>query len=427
LTETGSASGFRKWIAFGTGVGIEIDGESLRASVVRVRPSGARTVAQHTIANFRETPASEWGAELTTFLAAAGAAGRALMIVLPPADVISRNIAMAGVQKREMAAALAFEMDALAPYGDQEGASGWMLVGDSSALAAITRAETVAHYTGLFAEAGLPVAGFSTSAAVLYASRHIFDPGSREFLALDARETETRIYGESAHVPAYWASVELPPERAVALSRAQMRLSSPEALAEPATLEAGALAAAAAAASACPWLSSSLNLLPSAQRATRSPWMFAPTVALLAMTVLAAIALAGFRHFESERLLGSLNAEIQKAQPAARRATEAERARLAAIARVDQIKSYRDRTRKGLDVLKETTRLIAPPAWANQVDILRNTVNVAGESAAADGLLKVFDASPLFRASEFTSPLSRATTPGMDLFRLRAEREGPAK
>jgi len=105
----------------------------------------------------------------------------------------------------------------------------------------------------------------------------------------------------------------------------------------------------------------------------------------------------------------------------------AERARLAATARVDQIKSYRERTRKSLDVLKETTRLIAPPAWANQVDILRNTVNVAGESAAADGLLKVFDASSLFRGSEFTSPLSRATTAGMDVFRLRAEREGPAK
>jgi len=145
------------------------------------------------------------------------------------------------------------------------------------------------------------------------------------------------------------------------------------------------------------------------------------------MTVLATLALVGFRHFESERLLGSLNAEIQKVQPAARRATEAERARMAAAARVDQIKSYRERTRKSLDVLKETTRLIAPPAWANQVDVLRNTVSVAGESGAADGLLKVFDASPMFRGSEFTSPLSRATTAGMDVFRLRAEREGPAK
>lgn len=427
MSQTDAAPGLRKWVAFGTGAGVEIEGSDLHLAVVRVRPSGTHTIAQHIVENFGEKPASEWGAELTSFLADAGAAGRAVMVVLPSAEVVSRNIAMPGVQKREMAAALAFEMDALAPYGDQEAASGWMPVGESFVLAAMTRAETLNHYTGLFAEAGIPIAGFSTPAAVLYASRHIFDPSGREFLALDAREPETRIYGESAHAPAYWASVELPPERALALSRAQMRLNNPETLAEPATLEPGALAVAAAAASACPWLSPSLNLLPAAQRATRSPWMFAPTVALLAMTLLAGVALAGFRHFESDRLLGSLNAEIQKAQPTARRAAEAERARLAAAARVDQIKSYRERTRKSLDVLKETTRLIAPPAWANQVDILRNTVNVAGESPAADGLLKVFDASSLFRASEFTSPLSRATTAGMDVFRLRAEREGPAK
>ncbi len=427
MSRTGSTSGFRKWVAFGTGVGVEIDGNDLRAAVVRVRPSGTETLAQHTISGFDSKPASEWGAELASVFAGAGAAGRAVMIVLPPADVISRNIAMAGVQKREMVAALAFEMDALAPYGDQEAASGWMPVGESSALAAITRTETLHHYIGLFAEAGIPVAGFSTPAGVLYASRHIFDTGSREFLAIDARDTETRIYGESAHAPAYWAAVELPPERAVSLSRAQMRLNNPELLSEPAVLEPGSLAVAAAAASACPWLSPSLNLLPAAQRATRSPWMFAPTVALLAMTLLAGGALAGFRHFESERLMGSLDAEIQKAQPAARQAAEAERARLAASARVDQIKSYRERTRKSLDVLKETTHLIAPPAWATQVDILRNTVSVSGESPAADGLLKVFDASALFRGSEFTSPLSRATTSGMDVFRLRTEREGPAK
>src|SRR5262245_23604931 len=136
-----------------------------------------------------------------------------------------------------MAAAMAFEMDALAPYGDHEAASGWMSVGDSSALAAITRTETLSQYTNLFAEAGIPVAGFSTPAAVLYASPDIFDAGSREFLALAVRDSETRIYGESAHASAYWASVELPPERAIALSRAQMRLNDPELLAEPATLE----------------------------------------------------------------------------------------------------------------------------------------------------------------------------------------------
>jgi len=79
------------------------------------------------------------------------------------------------------------------------------------------------------------------------------------------------------------------------------------------------------------------------------------------------------------------------------------------------------------DAGDEAQRKVAEDEVVNNAKALAATITPFYGQAAADGLLKVFDASSLFRGSEFTSPLSRATTAGMDVFRLRAEREGPAK
>ena len=57
----------RKWLSFGTGVGIEVGPQDLTVSVVRARPSGAELLDSRTIAGFRERPAVEWGREYADF------------------------------------------------------------------------------------------------------------------------------------------------------------------------------------------------------------------------------------------------------------------------------------------------------------------------------------------------------------------------
>ena len=59
---------YRKWLAFGTGVGIEIGNDELQVSIVRVRPSGIAVLGSATVTDFRTRPAAEWGAELQAFL-----------------------------------------------------------------------------------------------------------------------------------------------------------------------------------------------------------------------------------------------------------------------------------------------------------------------------------------------------------------------
>ena len=63
-----AAPGWQRALVFGTGLGIAIGERNLEAAIVRARPSGATLVAATTIADFRNRPAAEWGAELRAFL-----------------------------------------------------------------------------------------------------------------------------------------------------------------------------------------------------------------------------------------------------------------------------------------------------------------------------------------------------------------------
>jgi len=86
---------FAKWLAIGTGVGIEIGSLDLVVTVVRLRPSGARVLGELTISHFREQPAAEWGATYTAFLQKLGVGHLAATILLP-----LRSPAAAAVRRR---------------------------------------------------------------------------------------------------------------------------------------------------------------------------------------------------------------------------------------------------------------------------------------------------------------------------------------
>ncbi|MCX6624550.1 MAG: hypothetical protein NTY38_26520, partial [Acidobacteria bacterium] len=55
------AGEWKRWVAIGTGVGIEIAAHDLIVTVVRVRPSGTTILGAAAIQNFRQRPAAEWG------------------------------------------------------------------------------------------------------------------------------------------------------------------------------------------------------------------------------------------------------------------------------------------------------------------------------------------------------------------------------
>ena len=414
---------WRQWFWFGAGAGIEIAGDHLVVAAVQLRPSAVRLLGIERIERFRERPAAVWGQEVLAFLSRHGLKGSPVMAVLPATEAVSRTALFPGVRGADLAAAVEWQLEGLHPYG--EGAAvAWMPLGPAGAvLVGAAKRETMERYQALLAEAGVPVAGFTTAPAAIRAALQ-FHPPRGEFLAVAERGGERWLYGESAAAPLFWGVTDAPADRAQALARSQLRLSESEPCSLAELLPGGELAAAAALLAVRPGLVP-LNLLPVAQRQVRSRWQWAPTLVLLALLGLLSFALALFPRLEERRLRTALEAETARWETAARRARQWEAERQATLRRAAQLRQFRERTRQDLDALREATRLIEPPGWAGRLDLTRTALALAGEAAQATELLQRFDQSPLFRSSEFVAPLARSRDSQLDTFQLRTQREVP--
>lgn len=430
-------SDFRRWLAIGTGVGVEIGAEDLRVTVARVRPSGAAVLGGATIARFHERPAGEWGAGYASFLKQLGAGHLAANVLLPRQDVIVRQLSLPGVPDRDLAAAIEFQIEPLHPYAEQDVVYSWARIRNTgTVLIGITRREVIARYVAMFAEAGIKVASFTFSAAAVYSAiRLVSTPPAGGFLAIAENDGGLEAYGESEARPVFSARLDADRERASALAAAELRLPadspplgladllpSPKPFPPDYDLSRNALAYAAALAGACSRLALPLNLLPAESRSSGSRAIFIPTAALASLLLVLGVALAAISPLEDRRYLAALDGEIAELEPQARKAAALERSIETARARVRLLDDFRRRSKADLDVLGELTRLLAPPSWLSMVEIARDSVTLAGEAEQAAGLLKVIDESPFFRNSEFTMPMARVGR--NESFRIRAAREG---
>jgi Tfp pilus assembly protein PilN len=457
---------FKKWAAFGRGIGIEIAGphgsETLRITAVRVRPNGARVLARLDIEDFPHQPAGVWGTEYANFTRKLGLRHLGATVILPRREVIVRQLSLTGVSDKDLPAAVGFQLDGLHPYPEDEIVASWSRLSGTPAIAvAIVRRAVVERYATLFAEAGIKLAGFTCSATAIYSALRLFNAAlPSEILAIEHSGDEVELYGESPTRPLFSASFPSNPAResgdtqsvparqsgesqlveaesassnssndarAASLACAELRIrSSDEAPLEPRPLEellhaAPALPYAAALASACPRLSLALNLLPAEQRQSSSRALWIPTAAVGAIVLLLAGALAAFPGYENRKYMRSLEAQIATVQPLAKRAEALDRAADAARLRTQQLDDFRRRSKADMDVLEEMTHILPPPTWLTMLEINRGQISIAGEADQAATLLKTIDASPLFKSSEFMMPPVRTQTG--EMFRIRTNRE----
>ena len=150
--------------------------------------------------------------------------------------------------------------------------------------------------------------------------------------------------------------------------------------------------------------------------------IYVPTVVLLAAALISAAALASISLVEDREYRRGLEAETARLQPLARKAGEIDRAIEATRAKTKQLDDFRRRSKAALDALAEVNKLIEPPAYLTTLDMVADSITVAGSAEHAESLLKVFDSSPMFQGSEFTAPLS--PDGDMQLFRIRTARKG---
>jgi Tfp pilus assembly protein PilN len=424
----------RKYLAFGSGVGIEITGargaETLRIAAVRVRPNGARVLGSFSIENAAQQPAAEWGQAYSAFLKKLGLNHVVATVLLPREDVILRQISVPGVSDKDLPAAVGFQMDGLHPYAEDDVVSSWArLPGTTTVLVAIARKTVLERYSAWFSEAGIKVASFTCAPAAVYSARRLFASGPvPSVLAMEEVNGRVELYGESPSHPLFSASFDATPERAVALACAELRL-------DPASYWTGGetrsfhallgaeppLSYAAALAGACSHLFLPVNLLPVEMRSSSSRALWIPTGVAAGLALMAAAALAAYPAFEDRRYLHSLNAEIAKMKPRAAAAAKLDKDIETARQRTILLDQLRKRSKMDIDVIGEMTKILPPPIWLNTLEITRTQVTVAGETDQAAPLLKQIDASPFFEASEFSMQPMRTQTG--EAFRIRSNRE----
>jgi Tfp pilus assembly protein PilN len=434
-----STPSFRKWLAFGTGVGIEMGREDLIVSVVRLRPSGVRVLGELTIPRFREQPAAEWGENYASFLRKLGARHLAATILLPRDEVTVRQVLLPGVADKDLSSAIRFEIDSLNPYSEEEAAYDGARIGKTaSILIGVTRRSSLERYTALLSQAGVKVASFTFSAPAIYSALRLYsDSPADGLVALGQDGDEVEVYGESATRPLFSARLDQPADRVRALAVSELRLPPeteaqalhlelPRPVAAPENYDAArsSLSYAAAVSSASLLHPLSLNLLPPDQRRSASRLRYVPTAAVGSLVLLLAIAALAYPKYSDNHYLELLQAQIRALDPLARKAAEVERQTIIARNRAQTLDTFRQQTREDLDALNDLTHLLAPPAWLNSLQLTRTSVSIAGQADQAASLIKLLDGSRHFQGSAFSLPLQKAT--GGEVFSVRTARKGVA-
>jgi Tfp pilus assembly protein PilN len=428
-----------KWLAIGTGIGIEIGSQDLTVTVVRLRPTGARVLGELTIPQFREEPAAEWGGAYAGFLQKLGVRHLAATILLPRDEVTVRQISLPGVTDKDLSAAVRFEIDSLNPHSEEEVAYDWARIGKtSSVLIAITRQSVVERYSALFSQAGVKTASFTFSAPAIYSAvRLLSRPPKDGFLAIEPVEDGVEVYGESSTRPIFSARLDQPDDRVRTLAVAELRLPPetevttlrdqfPQPQAQPDTYDPSraCLSYAAALASAGPLRPLSLNLLPREQRRSASRLRYVPTAVLGSAVLLLLVAVLAYPSYSDRHYLGLLQSQIRSLDPMAKRAADVDRQTINARNRAQTLDNFRKQTRQDLDALDELTHLLAPPAWLNSLQLTRSSLSITGETDQAATLIKLLDGSRQFQGSSFSLPLQKSANG--EAFSIRSTRKGVA-
>jgi Tfp pilus assembly protein PilN len=297
------------------------------------------------------------------------------------------------------------------------------------------RRSTLDGYLEKFAEAGVALACFTFSAGALHGAARLYStPPAEGFLALtETGEGEIEAYGESPSHPVFSAQFDLPKDRVAALAAAELRLPQeskplrfdqvlPSPVSAPADFDfsRSTIGYAAALSGACPRLAPAANLLPEEQRSSNSRMLFVPSLALAALLLLMAGAVFGYSRIEERHYITKLEAASARLEPQVRKIAMLDKSLQLARARAQLLEEFRGRSKSDLDALNELTRLLAPPIWANSIELTRDSVSLSGEADQAAPLLRLIDSSPFFRDSAFVIPIVKTTS--TEMFRIHTMR-----
>ena len=453
----------------GTGCGIEIRGADLRVVAVRSRRAGVQVLGHCVIGGFRERPAAEWGAEYRAFLEDLHLSHLSATVVLPRSDVIVREFRMPALAKKELAAAVGYQLENLHPFDPGEVYYAFaplrpLREENVSLPLAVVIAEKskVDAYADLFDNAGIAVESFTVAAAAFFGGVRVrWDAPPVPFVIADCGAEGLEIYGEGtgrALLSAQFDLKRMPAGRALSLAGADLRLDTdqkaklvrvgeareqcdagvesaesfepcrveellPAPIEAPIDFDAANTATAFAAGldAACPRLGWNANLLPAERRKKNSRWMYLPTAALAAACLLLTLGfpLRGWiqdggyiRAIEAETARLSLTVQQVDALDAEARESKQKYAVLEAFER---------RAGADLKILSELSDLLPETVWLSSLEMDDEGVRIQGIADSAAPLLEMVNEAVNLTEAEFSASIV-TTKDGTEQFRMAANR-----
>ena len=453
----------------GTGCGIEIRGADLRVVAVRSRRAGVQVLGYREITGFRERPAAEWGAEYRAFLEDLHLSHLSATVVLPRHEMIVRELRMPALAKKELAAAVGYQLENLHPFDPGEIYHAFAPLGPlgkqnvSLPLAVVIAEKSkVDAYADLFENAGIAVESFTVAAAAFFGGVRVrWDVPPAPFVIADCGADGLEIYGEGtgrALLSARFDLKRMPARRALSLAGADLRLDTdqtaklvrvgeareqsdiavepgesfepcrveellPAPIDAPIDFDAANAATAFAAGldAACPRLGWNANLLPAERRKKNSRWMYLPTAALAAACVLLMLGFplrvriqdGGYiRAIEAETRQLSLTVQQVNALDAEARVSKQKFAALEALER---------RTGADLKILSELSDLLPETVWLSSLEMDDKGVRIQGIADSAAPLLGMVNEAVTLTEAEFSASIV-TTKDGTEQFRMAATR-----
>jgi len=399
-----------------TAIGIAVHGDDLELVCLKRGLGGIAEAGRTRIANFRAQRADLAAAAYRDFLRACGLSQANAIVALPRRDVLLRTLSLPPEALRTLDKTVEYQVDGLHPFeeGGVDYAYAVLHQDPTQIQAAVLMVEKniAASYSDWFAQAAIPVAGFTANPAVLYgafaASAPVFvvlrNGPTAELLGI-SREVLVSREVQAAHL-----------ERELQLCRAEMRL---DAEAQIQMIEQPDLAHLAAQ-SGLRKQPFAINLLPAEKRAYESPWRHTVTYALGAVVVLLLIALAARGAVQDRLYLSRVNHEIYALDGKVKYVQKLESREGRELTRILTLRELKGRTPGRIAILAELTRVLPPDASLSEADFSDGDVTMAGTADSASGLLALLSASPYFKSPEFLSSIVK-NADGKEQFRIRVQ------
>ena len=403
-----------------TAIGIAVQGDDLELVCLKRGLSGSEESGRTRISNFRAQRPDLAGVAYHDFLRACGLSNANVIVALPRRDVLLRTLLLPVEAARTLDKAVEYQVDGLHPF--EEGGVDYayrVLHQDQTHIQAgvvMVEKGIAASYYDWFVQAGIPVAGFTASPAVLYGA---FAASAPVFVVLRHGPTAELLGISSDSLVSREVSGDVQPahlERELQLCRAEMRLPAE---AQVQMIEQPDLAhlAAQSGLSKQPF---AINLLPAAKRAYESPWKHTVTYALGGVVALLLIAIAGRGAVQDRLYLSQVNREIYALDARVKYVQKLETREGRELTRIMMLRALKGRTPARLAILAELTRVLPQNASLSEADFSDDDVMMTGTADSASGLLALLSASPFFKSPEFLSSIVK-NAEGKEQFRIKVQ------